>query len=117
MRWLAALLPMASVASAQSPSPSLLVLEKGARSLAIVDPVRLEIVARSDAGEDPHEVVASEDGRFAYISNYARLGGSSSGSTSVTAPPASSSSRTARVPTSPSAPTTRSLSWICGPRP
>ena len=70
MRWLAALLPIAALAHAQSSSPSLLVLEKGARSLAIVDPVRLEIVARADAGEDPHEVVASEDGGFAYISNY-----------------------------------------------
>ncbi len=70
IRWLAAMLPIAAVAHAQSPSASLLVLEKGARSLAIVDPVRLEAVARADAGEDPHEVVASEDGRFAYISNY-----------------------------------------------
>jgi YVTN family beta-propeller protein len=64
------LLPIAAVAHAQSPSASLLVLEKGARSLAIVDPVRLEVVARADAGEDPHEVVASEDGRLAYVSNY-----------------------------------------------
>jgi len=70
MRWLGALLPIAAVAHAQAASPALLVLEKGARSLAIVDPGRLEIVARVDAGEDPHEVVASEDGRFAYISNY-----------------------------------------------
>ena len=70
MRSLAVLLPIAAVAHAQSPSASLLVLEKGARSLAIVDPVRLEVVARADAGEDPHEVVASEDGRLAYVSNY-----------------------------------------------
>jgi YVTN family beta-propeller protein len=64
-----AVLPIAA-AHAQAASPALLVLEKGARSLAIVDPDRLEIVARVDAGDDPHEVVASEDGRFAYISNY-----------------------------------------------
>jgi len=70
VRSLAVLLPIAAVAHAQSPSASLLVLEKGARSLAIVDPVRLEVVARADAGEDPHEVVASEDGRLAYVSNY-----------------------------------------------
>ena len=70
MRWLAALLPIAAGAHAQVASPSLLVLEKGARSLAIVDPGRREVVARVDAGDDPHEVVASEDGRFAYVSNY-----------------------------------------------
>jgi YVTN family beta-propeller protein len=46
------------------------VLEKGGKSLAIVDPDRLEILARVDAGDDPHEVVASEDGSFAYVSNY-----------------------------------------------
>jgi YVTN family beta-propeller protein len=68
--WLVALLPMAAAAYAGAPSAALLVLEKGDRSLAIVDPERLEIVARVDAGEDPHEVVASDDGKLAYISNY-----------------------------------------------
>lgn len=68
--WLCVFLPIATAAPAQAPSPALLVLEKGDRSLAIVDPDTLKIVARVDAGEDPHEIVASEDGRFAYISNY-----------------------------------------------
>jgi YVTN family beta-propeller protein len=57
-------------AQAPASSPALLVLEKGARSLAIVDPDRLEVVARLEAGDDPHEVVASDDGKLAYISNY-----------------------------------------------
>jgi YVTN family beta-propeller protein len=79
VQWLVVLLPVAPAARAQvpsaaarlqTPSPALLVLEKAARSLAIVDPARLEIVGRADAGEDPHEIVASQDGRFAYISNY-----------------------------------------------
>jgi YVTN family beta-propeller protein len=69
-RALTALLAIAGAVQAQAASPALLLLEKGARSLAIVDPDRLEIVARVGAGDDPHEVVASEDGRFAYISNY-----------------------------------------------
>ena len=73
-RCLVALLPIAAVAKAQAVSPALLVLEKGARSLAIVDPGKLEVVARVDAGDDPHEVVASEDGKFAYISNYGAFG-------------------------------------------
>jgi YVTN family beta-propeller protein len=67
---LVALLPLAAGAHAQSAPPSLLVLEKGTRSLAIVDTGKLEIVARVDAGDDPHEVVASEDGSIAYVSNY-----------------------------------------------
>ncbi len=65
----------ASLASAQTPSPALLVLEKSDNALAIVDPATLQIVARVPAGPDPHEIVASSDGKFAYISNY---GGSDS---------------------------------------
>lgn len=60
----------AGCAVGQTPSPALLVLEKGDSSLAIVDPGSLKIVARVPAGTDPHEIVASDDGRFAYISNY-----------------------------------------------
>ncbi len=55
---------------AQIPSPALLVLEKNDKSMAIVDPATLKIVGRVPAGEDPHEIVASEDGKYAYISNY-----------------------------------------------
>lgn len=56
--------------TAQTPSPALLVLEKNDKSLAIVDPATLKVVGRVPAGQDPHEIVASEDGRYAYISNY-----------------------------------------------
>jgi YVTN family beta-propeller protein len=55
---------------AQTPSPALLVLEKSDNTLAIVDPTTLQIVARVPAGDDPHEVVASDDGKLAYMSNY-----------------------------------------------
>ena len=55
---------------AQAPSPALLVLEKNDKTMAIVDPGTLKVVARVPVGEDPHEVVASEDGKYAYISNY-----------------------------------------------
>jgi len=55
---------------AQTPSFALVVLEKADKSLVIVDPGSLKIVARLPAGEDPHEVVASDDGHYAYISNY-----------------------------------------------
>lgn len=60
----------ANCAFGQTPSPALLVLEKSDKALAIVDPGTLKVVGRVPAGEDPHEVVASDDGKFAYISNY-----------------------------------------------
>jgi len=56
-------------AIAQS-TPLLLVLEKNDKTLAIIDPGSQKVIARVPAGEDPHEIVASPDGRFAYISNY-----------------------------------------------
>jgi YVTN family beta-propeller protein len=64
-----------SPSRAQTPSPALLVLEKSDNSLAIVNPETLKIIARVPAGPDPHEIVASPDGKLAYISNY---GGSDS---------------------------------------
>src|SRR5205809_4602573 len=60
----------ASFTAAQTPSPALLVLEKSDNSLAIVDPANLPTVARVPAGPDPHEIVASPDGKLAYISRY-----------------------------------------------
>ncbi len=45
-------------------------LEKGSNTLAIIDPVALRVSARVTSGPDPHEVIASSDGRRAYISNY-----------------------------------------------
>jgi YVTN family beta-propeller protein len=56
--------------AAQTRPPSLLILEKRDRALAIVDPTSLQILARVPTGEDPHEVVASPDGKFAYASDY-----------------------------------------------
>ena len=49
---------------------SLLVLSKGDLTLSIVDPATLKVVAKMPSGPDPHEVVASTDGKTAYISNY-----------------------------------------------
>jgi len=61
---------LAPFAISQTPSPALLVLEKDDQALAIVDPATLKIVARVPAGEDRHEVVASQDGNRATISHY-----------------------------------------------
>jgi YVTN family beta-propeller protein len=78
---LAALTLTSQFAIAQTPSPALLVLEKADASLAIVDPSSLQVVSRVPAGPDPHEIVASPDGKLAYISNY---GGSDSTLNTVT---------------------------------
>jgi DNA-binding beta-propeller fold protein YncE len=56
--------------AAQTKSATLLILEKRDRALAIVDPATLQILARVPTGDDPHEVVASPDGEFAYASDY-----------------------------------------------
>ncbi len=53
-----------------TPSPALLILSKQDHTLAIVDPGSLKPVARVPVGDDPHEVIASSDGKTAYVSNY-----------------------------------------------
>ena len=53
-----------------TPREALLVLSKADRTLAVVDPSTLKVVARVPVGNDPHEVVASADGTLAFVSNY-----------------------------------------------
>lgn len=61
----------ATECNAQStPKRSLLALSKTNHTLAIVDPVTLTIIAHIPVGEDPHEVVASSDGKTAYVCIY-----------------------------------------------
>ena len=55
---------------AETPSPALLVLNKGESSLAIVDPASNKVVGRVTTGDSPHEVVVSADGKLAFTSNY-----------------------------------------------
>ena len=62
---------LASFALAQT--PSLLVLSKTDHTVSIVDPASLQVVARLPSGPDPHEIIASDDGKLAYISNYGGL--------------------------------------------
>ena len=57
-------------ALAAAQSGTLLVLSKHDHTLSIVDPVTLKVIAKAPVGDDPHEVIASEDGRTAYVSNY-----------------------------------------------
>jgi YVTN family beta-propeller protein len=53
-----------------TPREILLALSKRDHTLAIVDPVSLKVIAKVPVGNDPHEVIASKDGRTAYVSNY-----------------------------------------------
>ena len=56
-------------ALAQAPS-TLLVLSKSDHTVSVVDPATLQVLARIPSGPDPHEIIASDDGKVAYISNY-----------------------------------------------
>jgi len=73
-RFAAGLLPAVLVASSAlaqpTPALSLLALSKADHTLAIVDPVSLKVIAKMPVGTDPHEVIASSDGRTAYVSIY-----------------------------------------------
>ncbi|WP_263353962.1 beta-propeller fold lactonase family protein [Acidicapsa acidisoli] len=53
-----------------TPQQSLLVLSKHDHALSIVDPATLKVIAHAPVGQDPHEVIASSDGKTAYVSIY-----------------------------------------------
>lgn len=67
---LAALAASTASAAPAKPTLTLLALSKHDHTLAIVDPTTLKVLARVPVGDDPHEVIASEDGLRAYVSNY-----------------------------------------------
>jgi YVTN family beta-propeller protein len=62
---------MSSFLVAQNtPTELLLALSKKDQTLAIVDPGGLKVLGKVPVGNDPHEVIASSDGKTAYVSNY-----------------------------------------------
>lgn len=68
---LAFLLLVAGFVAAQTtPKAALLALSKRDHTLAIIDPATLKVLGRVPVGNDPHEVIASGDGKTAYVSNY-----------------------------------------------
>src|SRR3954447_10919886 len=67
---LGSLLALLSAKGESTPGQALLVLSKGNHTLAIVDPESLKVIGKLPVGEDPHEVIVSSDGKFAYVSNY-----------------------------------------------
>jgi YVTN family beta-propeller protein len=58
------------VRAAETPANALLILAKRDGMLLIVDPSSLQVIARVPVGDDPHEVIASADGKTAYATNY-----------------------------------------------
>lgn len=59
-----------TVYAQSTPKEALLILAKKDQTLAIVDPATLKVLNRVPVGHDPHEVIASTDGKTAYVSNY-----------------------------------------------
>ncbi|HUV70727.1 MAG TPA: cytochrome D1 domain-containing protein [Terracidiphilus sp.] len=59
-----------TAAAQPTPKATLLALSKQDHTLAIVDPATLHVLATVPVGDDPHEVIASADGKTAYVSNY-----------------------------------------------
>jgi YVTN family beta-propeller protein len=52
------------------PARTLLALSKSDHTLSIIDPITLKVIATAPVGSDPHEVIASADGKTAYVSIY-----------------------------------------------
>jgi YVTN family beta-propeller protein len=67
---LVATIVISIAALAHAPSTTLLILSKSEHTVSVVDPATLQVLARIPSGPDPHEIIASDDGKVAYISNY-----------------------------------------------
>ncbi|HEX8198179.1 MAG TPA: YncE family protein [Pyrinomonadaceae bacterium] len=50
--------------------PLLLALNKQESTLAVLDPATMKVVGKVPTGDNPHEVVASADGKTAFVANY-----------------------------------------------
>lgn len=71
--WIAAvvlLVLLPNFSAAQTPSPALLVLNKEDATLSIIDPATLKTITQIAVGEGPHEIAASDDGKYAFVANY-----------------------------------------------
>ena len=69
-RFLLTVAAWALVATPVVAADLLLVINKGDNTLAIIDAATLNVLGTAPTGPDPHEVVASADGKLAYITNY-----------------------------------------------
>ena len=68
-------MPIATTTLAHAQHADLLVIEKGAQSLAIVDPASgSKLASVPEGGITGHEVIASPDGKYAYVPIYGNSG-------------------------------------------
>jgi DNA-binding beta-propeller fold protein YncE len=67
---LAIICPVKESKAQATPGKALLALSKANHTLSIVDPATLRILAKVPVGDDPHELVASTDGKTAYVCIY-----------------------------------------------
>ena len=68
--WIILVFVAAGCYAQSTPKRALLALSKGDHILAIIDPVTFKVIARVPVGSDPHEVIASSDGKTAYVTIY-----------------------------------------------
>ena len=68
--WVIAIFLVMDCNAQSTPKRALLAISKTDHTLAIVDPASLKIVSKIPVGEDPHELVASTDGKTAYVCIY-----------------------------------------------
>jgi YVTN family beta-propeller protein len=54
---------------AETPSPALLVLNKGDNAMAVVNAANGKVVGSVPVGRNPHEIAVSDDGKLAFSSN------------------------------------------------
>ncbi len=69
-RLLLAFFICALTATTAAAADLLLAINKGDQTLAIIDAATHKVLGTAPTGPDPHEVVASADGKLAYITNY-----------------------------------------------
>ncbi len=72
-RWIVAILLCAVPVAASAADGILVVLNKSDHEAALVDPASDKVLAKLPTGKGPHEVAASPDGRYAYVSNYGQF--------------------------------------------
>ena len=69
-RFLVTLFTCGLTATTAAAADLLLAINKGDNTIAIIDAATLKVLGTAPTGPDSHEVVASADGKFAYITNY-----------------------------------------------
>lgn len=81
-------LALAGAAQAETAAAcrTLLVVEKGDGDVAAIDVASGAALWRAPAGVDPHEIVVSDDGSRAFVSNYGGPGGESHGLSVISLP-------------------------------